>query len=151
MSRGSNHSAQEVTRDTRREQEAQVGRQKASAITSIYRPPEAGAQVRILPGAPRLTCSHHSSVTTLNSRLARLVEMIRGTNSFHEPLHARSCNGVRAWQPTSRSSASSQLRGLWSRWWASSRPSIRGVDVRSSGAVLRLRSSLLRFDEILQR
>jgi hypothetical protein len=33
MSRGTNHSTQEATRDTRREQEAQVGRQKALAIT----------------------------------------------------------------------------------------------------------------------
>ena len=33
MSRGTNHSTQEVTRDTGREQKAQVGRRKASAIT----------------------------------------------------------------------------------------------------------------------
>jgi hypothetical protein len=33
MARGTNHSAQEATRDTRREQKAQVGREKASAIT----------------------------------------------------------------------------------------------------------------------
>ena len=33
MARGANHSTQEATRDTRREQKAQVGRQKASAIT----------------------------------------------------------------------------------------------------------------------
>ena len=33
MSRGSNHGAQEATRDTGREQKAQIGRRKASAIT----------------------------------------------------------------------------------------------------------------------
>ena len=33
MSRGSNHSTQEATQDTGREQEAQVGRRKTSAIT----------------------------------------------------------------------------------------------------------------------
>src|SRR4051794_15345763 len=33
MPRGSNHSAQEVARDTERDQEAQVGRRRASAIT----------------------------------------------------------------------------------------------------------------------
>ena len=70
MSRGTNHSAQEVTRDTGREQKAQVGRQKAFGDHDVYRPPEAGAQVRILPGAPRLTCSHYYQLPVDLSDLA---------------------------------------------------------------------------------
>jgi len=37
------------------EQAKQNGKTPETGMIWVYRPPEAGAQVRILPGAPRLT------------------------------------------------------------------------------------------------
>ena len=49
-----------------REQKAQGRTPKGVGDHEIYRTPEAGAQVRILPGAPRLTCINRSELPLLN-------------------------------------------------------------------------------------
>ena len=88
MSRGTNHSTQEVTRDTGREQEAQVGRPKAPPITRSTglrrreRRFESCRGHHVLPAC--IAQSHR-----YEQALARSRGMVRGTNSFHEPLHTR--------------------------------------------------------------
>jgi hypothetical protein len=60
MPRGTDHSTREATRDTSRERQAQLRTPEGVRAHDIHRSPEAGAQVRILPGAPRLTSSYRS-------------------------------------------------------------------------------------------
>ena len=98
MPRRTNHSTQEGTRDTRREQKSQGRTPEGAGDHEIYRPPEAGAQVRILPGAPIPDLRLLLSAPMLFIRFARLVDSIvagvestsRATSIFSEACCATS-------------------------------------------------------------
>ena len=129
MSRGTNHSTREATRDTGREQKAQVGRRKALGDHEIYRPPEAGAQVRILPGAPRLTCGYYGQRPDSLSGLA--VSWNQSWNEFiPRTAPRRSCSWHRRQLTVSRSQPFPQLSGLPSQCARSRRSRVRSGGAR---------------------
>jgi hypothetical protein len=87
MGRGANHSIREATRDSIRVQKVQVGRQEASAImrsTGLRRRERSFKSCRGHHALPACIAQRHR----YEQALARSCGMVRGTNSFHEPLHA---------------------------------------------------------------
>jgi hypothetical protein len=86
MFRGSNHGARKATRDTRREQEAQVGRLKASAITTSTGLRRRERRFESCRGHNPLTHGYYSQRLS-QCPVWRSRGMRSGTNSSHVPLH----------------------------------------------------------------
>ena len=129
MSRGTNHSTPRSTKDTRREQKAQAGPRKAAVITRSAglrrreRRSESCRGHRVLP----------AYISQRNHRKQRLKHprgIVRGTNSFHEPLHASDSTPCRG-RVDDQEISNALVSGLYvvgGRRWAAT---IRGGDARS--------------------
>jgi hypothetical protein len=138
MPRGANHSMQEAFRDTRREQTAQVGHQKASAITR-------STGLRRRERRFESCRGHHALPVRIAQRdrfeqaLTRFRGMLRGENSSHEPLHTldRTAGSGPVDDRGHPDSAAQRAEPDRPQAWIAT---VRGRGVRSSGAVLRAHS-----------
>ena len=79
MARGANHSTPEVTEDTEERTEGPGRTPEGVGDYEIYRSPEAGAQVRILPGHHPLTGGLFVPDRKASRRVARFVARVEST------------------------------------------------------------------------